>query len=590
MKVRLLFLIVFSFLTGIGFTQITSVGLVGEFNGWGTDPDIMLTQDAQNPDVWTVTTTLPDGPLKFRANSDWAINWGTDAFPAGTGTQDGPNIPVWAGDYFITFNSATGEYYFDVDSPIGIIGDATPGGWDDDTDMYKMQDNEHGFFIEVFLTQGSAKFRKDDDWAVNWGSADFPSGIGVQDGANIPIDQAGEYRITLDTLTGEYNFTEIITFEFISLIGSATPGGWDSDTDLTQNGADPDLWRANIELTDGVAKFRANHDWAINWGALDFPSGVGVQDGPDIPVVAGLYQVDFNTATGEYSFLPITYYATIGIIGDATPGGWVDDTDMEVDPTDPAKWTVRMVFTDGEAKFRADNDWAVNWGAGDFPTGIGEQDGANIPVPAGEYRVDFCTTSGVYNFTEIIVFNTIGLVGTATPLASWDVDVDMAKDPADEHHWTIASIDLTTGNAKFRAEDAWTVNWGATDWPSGVGTQDGPDIPITGGTYGVTLYSNSGEYAFGNPFSSTQDLLDPKAITLFPNPVENVLTIDLNEIEWKGDIHVTILDNAGRTLMNQRFTQTDALRINTSDIPAGNYILRLSGDAALVGKYFSIVK
>ena len=28
------------------------------------------------------------------------------------------------------------------------------------------------------------KFRADDDWAVNWGSAEFPGGIGIQDGAD----------------------------------------------------------------------------------------------------------------------------------------------------------------------------------------------------------------------------------------------------------------------------------------------------------------------------------------------------------------------------------------------------------------------
>jgi hypothetical protein len=84
-------------------------------------------------------------------------------------------------------------------------------------------------------------------------------------------------------------------------------------------------------------------------------------------------------------------------------------------------------------------------------------------------------------------------------LASWDVDVELTKDAADENLWKLASVDLVDGEIKFRAEHAWTVNWGSTDWPTGVGTQDGPNIPSSAGTYGVTLNSASGEYAFGDP-------------------------------------------------------------------------------------------
>jgi hypothetical protein len=587
MRLKLLFISVFMAVFSFGFSQITTVGIIGDFNGWGDDIDMV--QDATNPDLWTLEYSLPDGGVKFRADDDWAMNWGSEDFPSGIGVQDGSNIPVWAGDYFITFNSATGEYYFDVDSPIGIIGDATPGGWDEDTDMYKMQDNEHGFFIELFLNQGACKFRKDDDWAVNWGSADFPTGVGVQDGDNIPIEQAGDYLITFDTLTGEYNFSEIVTFETIGLIGDATPGGWDTETPLNQSGSNPDMWMANIELVDGGCKFRANNDWAVNWGSSDWPTGIGVQDGDNIPAVAGLYQVSLNTATGEYSFLPIVYYTTIGVIGDATPGGWVDDTDMEVDANDPAKWSLRIELTTGFLKFRADNDWIVNWGAGDFPTGVGVQDGADIPVPEGEYFITFNTTTGEYNFAEIIVYDQVGIVGTATPNASWDIDVFMDKDATNENKWTLSSVTMVDGECKFRAEGAWTVNWGAEEWPTGTGTQDGPNIPVTAGTYGVTLYSDTGEYAFGDPLSANSVLLDPNDIVIYPNPVVNSLFVDLEAAELDGEVVLTVLDHAGRVLISQ--TTNDArTTIDVSNLTQGNYVIRIQGSNALIGKFFSIVK
>jgi hypothetical protein len=590
MKLKLLFLTVFMAVVSMGFSQITTVGLIGDATPGGWDEDTDMIQDATNPDLWTLEITLTAGAVKFRAENDWAVNWGSADFPSGVGVQDGDNIPVFAGDYFVSFNSATGEYNFVVDSPIGIIGDATPGGWDNDTNMFADPENENGFFIELSLTQGSCKFRKDDDWLVNWGSADFPSGVGVQDGDNIPIEQAGDYLITFDTLTGEYNFSEIVTFESIGLIGDATPGGWDEDTPLMQDGANPDVWMANIELTDGSCKFRANGDWIINWGGEDWPSGIGVQGGPDIPAVAGLYQVSLNTATGEYNFLPVVYYATVGIIGDATPGGWGEDTDMEVDPTDPAKWSLRIELNTGELKFRADNDWPVNWGAGDFPTGIAVLDGPNIPVPEGEWFITFNTTTGEYNFTEILVYETIGLIGTGSPLANWDEDVDMEKDPADEHHWTLASATLVDGECKFRADNDWAVNWGAEDWPTGVGTQDGPNIPVVAGTYGITLYSNTGEYAFGDPLSADNELLDPRDINIYPNPVQNTLYVDMEAAELKGDVTITVLDNTGRVILTQKANNAFRTSLDVSSMQQGNYVIRIQSENALIGKYFSIVK
>jgi hypothetical protein len=90
-------------------------------------------------------------------------------------------------------------------------------------------------------------------------------------------------------------------------------------TPMRQNG--PHTWEATAELTDGFIKFRANEDWAINWGApfpdmIDspgflwnsdrvriedvFPSGTAAFNGMNLPVRAGTYRVTFNSQTFEY--------------------------------------------------------------------------------------------------------------------------------------------------------------------------------------------------------------------------------------------------------------------------------------------------
>ncbi len=126
----------------------------------------------------------------------------------------------------------------------------------------------------------------------------------------------------------------------------------------------------------------------------------------DVPV--GVYYLYFRatdqanlTTEVENIVEVIEAFESIGVIGSATPGGWNTDTDMTKDAEDPCVWTISgITLIDGEAKFRANNEWTVNWGAGDFPGGTGTQDGANIPVPAGEYNVTLNACSGEYTFEE----------------------------------------------------------------------------------------------------------------------------------------------------------------------------------------------
>lgn len=112
----------------------------------------------------------------------------------------------------------------------------------------------------------------------------------------------------------------------------------------------------------------------------------------------------------------------MGIAGDATTLGWDSSVPMRVSPGNPNLWTVDITLTDGEVKFRADDDWSSDWGtpalpqnisseamavspfsySGDlstvFPRGHAEFKGLNIPVEAGRYRVTFNTQTFEYAF------------------------------------------------------------------------------------------------------------------------------------------------------------------------------------------------
>ncbi len=588
MKLRLLFSLIFGALLTSGFSQ--SVGLIGSATPGVWAVDTNMVQDVDSSHLWTLSIRLTTGAAKFRQDDDWAVNWGAADFPAGVGTQNGADIPIpAAGEFTVTFNSQTGAYNFTVTSAIGIIGSATPGGWDNDTNMFQDPTDTNKYFLTLPLVMGEAKFRADDAWTLSWGSSDFPTGVGsTMNGPNIPIPATGKYLVNFDKSTGAYSFEEVVEFNTISLIGSGTPGGWDADTYLTKSNSDPNVWKGNVALTNGEAKFRANSAWTLNWGALDFPVGVGVPGGDNIPVDSGMYQVTFNTETLDYSFVEIIPFQSIGIIGNATPGGWDADTDMEQDPTTPEIWRLRVILTDGEAKFRADNDWTYNWGAGDFPSGVGLIDGANIPIPAGEYKVTFNTITGEYSFEELIIFGTIGIIGTATP-GGWDADTDMTKDAVDESFWFMNSMDLVDGEAKFRAENAWAINWGAVDFPMGTGTQDGPNIPVTAGTYRVTLNAATGEYAFGEP-SSTTNLLDGNSISITPNPAKDVLNITVTAQELQGNVRVILFNQLGQQVLTSELNIQDKATLQVGNVKPGIYTLHMSNGKSIVGKQVVIVK
>jgi len=378
--------------------NVTDLYLLGTFNSFQGD-EYRFTQTADN--TWELEEVLLETGDEFRF-SEGPFFMGTNF-----GDTDGDGIAEMFGEnivfteetafYDIVFNDETLEYSitFNKFPSIGIIGDATPGGWDADTDL--MDNGDGNFSLIITLTDGQVKFRENDSWDVNWGGAtgteaDFPSGTAVFNSPNnIPVE-AGTYNVKFNRNTLEYSFEPGV--ESLGIIGDATPGGWDADTDLMDNG--DGTYSTVLGLTDGAVKFRINDSWDVNWGGTDFPSGVGVSNSPDnIPVTAGIYLITFNFNTAEYSFTP----ASIGIIGDSTPGGWDADTDMTPDPSEPGLVTVDIELTDGGAKFRVNDDWAFNWGGTGFPTGTGEFNSPdNIPVAAGTYTVKFNVNTGAYSF------------------------------------------------------------------------------------------------------------------------------------------------------------------------------------------------
>ncbi len=63
--------------------------------------------------------------------------------------------------------------------------------------------------IDIYLLEGTLKFRCRDSWAQNWGADGFPKGTGTHDGPDIIVPQAGNYNIIFKPITGEYEFIKL---------------------------------------------------------------------------------------------------------------------------------------------------------------------------------------------------------------------------------------------------------------------------------------------------------------------------------------------------------------------------------------------
>jgi starch-binding outer membrane protein SusE/F len=84
----------------------------------------------------------------------------------------------------------------------GIIGSATPTGWESDTKLdYDLGTKKYSITIDMIL--GVYKFRKDSSWEINYG--DTGNNLTLDEGGtDIPITADGNYTIVVDFNTKTY--------------------------------------------------------------------------------------------------------------------------------------------------------------------------------------------------------------------------------------------------------------------------------------------------------------------------------------------------------------------------------------------------
>lgn len=66
-------------------------------------------------------------------------------------------------------------------------------------------------------------------------------------------------------------------------------------------------------------------------------------------------------------------------------------------------------------------------------------------------------------------YPSVGILGAATSLGWSGNQPDIAMETTDGIHYTLNNMPLYSGGLKFRQDNSWPLNWGSTEWPSGIG-------------------------------------------------------------------------------------------------------------------------
>lgn len=162
--------------------------MAGDANGW-KHSDVLNSEDGVH---YTGYMYLNQNGFKFCTQKNWnGTNYGGAFFGE---SEDNIMMTQEAGFYQVDVDLSAKTYTL-TPFTIGIIGNATPTGWDSDTDMTYNPEERCWELKNVTLSDGEMKFRHKNDWSLSWGGE--LDNLTTQNGPNIAV-AAGTYDIKLE--------------------------------------------------------------------------------------------------------------------------------------------------------------------------------------------------------------------------------------------------------------------------------------------------------------------------------------------------------------------------------------------------------
>ena len=328
--------------------SFNQIGVIGSFNGWADD--VVMQFNAEKQRFYTDVEFTEAGQFKLRADADWSVNWGADAFGVTVSNGDG-NLEAAAGQYriYADMNNPAGmtielvEGMYGKDEPVGGTTEPEPepepvkgwglvgeyNGWGATPDVMLASDGTYLAAKGVELS-GQVKFRKDGGWDVNFGAPGDVEPVEITvnteltlaaGGKNFTI-AAGTYDVYLDEANAKAWFINDgsypgggaapVASEW-GLIGSiAACNNWSVNIPLYVDG-DYSVAKGVVFAANDQFKFRKGEAWGVELtyeGAitidakLDLIDGTGGKQNSSI-AEAGTYDVYLaNDLSAYYVMTP----------------------------------------------------------------------------------------------------------------------------------------------------------------------------------------------------------------------------------------------------------------------------------------------
>ncbi|MBK7098012.1 MAG: SusE domain-containing protein [Sphingobacteriales bacterium] len=343
----------------------------------------------------------------------------------------------------VTINVTT---FTPVPPALYIVGDATPGGWDNPVPVPSQQfsrldDVSYGIIINLTAGKSYLLLPVNGDWSHKYGGASATGGQLLADdavpGSNTPSPAtSGTYKIVVNFQTGTYTVTPVTTTipDNLFIVGDATEGGWSNPVPVPSQ----QFTRVDAVTFGLITKLNAggsylllpeNGSWSQKYAVVNSsanPSGDVFGYYSDAapsqyntnfaaPSTTGMYQILVNFATGKYTVTPYTGVIPVPqnlfIVGDATPGGWdnpVPVPSQRFTRLNLTRFQLKLALNPGKSYLLlpVNGDWSHKYGGASAMSGDILVDNAvpesNTPSPdaAGTYLIDVNFATGKYTLTK----------------------------------------------------------------------------------------------------------------------------------------------------------------------------------------------
>jgi len=235
----------------------------------------------------------------------------------------------------------------------------------------------------------------------------------------------------------------------------------------------------------------------LNGAAIE--AGIPVDATGDLAIRVRSIIIDANTGTALERTTPevtinVTTYLTVldlsttwGVVGSAA-NNWGATPDLPFFKTDvDGVLAAYVTLTDGEIKFRENNDWANNYGSDSSTGGNLVASGGNLTVSAGAYKIVLDLNNLTYTKENF----SLGIVGGA--YNNWGATPDFMLEYDQYSNVFRGIVNLIDGEMKFRMNNDWGTNWG-DDGTDGTLDASGANIQVTEGIYIATVNLNDLTY------------------------------------------------------------------------------------------------